>query len=187
MILLQIGSFFMLNLCLVVITGQFVETKEREKQKMKMERALTGSVSTLNSTATTIDSKSFYQQIIGYFAHLYRRSKRRLMRRYKANRNRKADKNLHGHRGSEKIMERENSVIFNLNDQEMTNQDVSTSPKSSARCQTPRWCLSLQRHIYTLVNHNHFQTAMLVAIMINTLSMAIEHHNQVDKLITYIH
>ena len=172
---MQIGSFFMLNLCLVVITGQFVETKEREKQKMKMERALSSSMSTLNSTATTVDSKTFYQQIIGYFAHVYRRSKRRLVRRHKAYRARKEAKRLSG----DKMMERDKSAVFSVNDQELTAQDINTPPKS-ARCQTPKRWLSFQRRIYTLVNHNHFQNAMLVAIMINTLSMAIEHHNQVN-------
>ena len=31
----QIGSFFMINLCLVVIATQFSETKRRETAKMK--------------------------------------------------------------------------------------------------------------------------------------------------------
>ena len=35
----QIGSFFMINLCLVVIATQFSETKRRETAKMKAERA----------------------------------------------------------------------------------------------------------------------------------------------------
>ena len=35
---LKIGSFFMINLCLVVIATQFSETKRRETAKMKAER-----------------------------------------------------------------------------------------------------------------------------------------------------
>ena len=38
MIFLQIGSFFMINLCLVVIATQFSETKKRETAKMRAER-----------------------------------------------------------------------------------------------------------------------------------------------------
>ena len=36
---IQIGSFFMINLCLVVIATQFSETKKRELERMKQERA----------------------------------------------------------------------------------------------------------------------------------------------------
>ena len=36
--LLQIGTFFMINLCLVVIANQFSETRRRETAKMKQER-----------------------------------------------------------------------------------------------------------------------------------------------------
>ena len=46
---LQIGSFFMINLCLVVIATQFSETKRRETAKMKAERARFRSSSTLSS------------------------------------------------------------------------------------------------------------------------------------------
>lgn len=34
----QIGAFFMINLCLVVIATQFAETKKRETEKMIEER-----------------------------------------------------------------------------------------------------------------------------------------------------
>jgi len=36
----QIGAFFMINLCLVVIATQFSETKRRETERMQHERAL---------------------------------------------------------------------------------------------------------------------------------------------------
>lgn len=35
----QVGSFFMINLCLVVIATQFSETKQRENQLMREQRA----------------------------------------------------------------------------------------------------------------------------------------------------
>ena len=47
--MLQVGSFFMINLCLVVIATQFSETKKRETAKMKAERAKFTSSSTLSS------------------------------------------------------------------------------------------------------------------------------------------
>ena len=47
--LIVVGSFFMINLCLVVIATQFSETKKRETAKMKAERAKFTSSSTLSS------------------------------------------------------------------------------------------------------------------------------------------
>ncbi|EDW37916.1 GL21364 [Drosophila persimilis] len=38
-LLIVIGSFFMINLCLVVIATQFSETKKREMERMRQERA----------------------------------------------------------------------------------------------------------------------------------------------------
>lgn len=78
----------MINLCLVVIATQFSETKKREMERMRLERARYQSTSTLASTSAS-ESASCYRQIIKYIAHLWRRSKRRILRRYRAYRNRK--------------------------------------------------------------------------------------------------
>ena len=48
-ILNQIGTFFMINLCLVVIANQFSETRRRETAKMKQEREEFSSDSSLSS------------------------------------------------------------------------------------------------------------------------------------------
>ncbi|KZS13807.1 putative Voltage-dependent T-type calcium channel subunit alpha-1I [Daphnia magna] len=87
-LLIVIGSFFMINLCLVVIATQFSETKKREMERMRLERARYQSTSTLASTSAS-ESTSCYRQIIKYIAHLWRRSKRRILRRYRAYRSRK--------------------------------------------------------------------------------------------------
>lgn len=79
---LQIGSFFMINLCLVVIATQFSETKKREMERMKMERARFQSTSTLASGSTS-EPNSCYAEIIKYIAHLWRRGKRKLYVRYR--------------------------------------------------------------------------------------------------------
>ena len=57
---------------------------------MRLERARYHSTSTLASTSAS-ESASCYRQIIKYIAHLWRRSKRRLLRRYRAYRSRKRD------------------------------------------------------------------------------------------------
>ncbi|XP_061686405.1 voltage-dependent T-type calcium channel subunit alpha-1H-like isoform X2 [Syngnathoides biaculeatus] len=78
--LIIVGSFFMINLCLVVIATQFSETKQREHALMKSEqraRQLHQSASTLASDS---QPGSCYEEIIRYLAHLGRKAFRRLSR-----------------------------------------------------------------------------------------------------------
>ncbi|KAK2817265.1 hypothetical protein Q5P01_025456 [Channa striata] len=80
--LIIVGSFFMINLCLVVIATQFSETKQREHALMKSEqhaRQLHQSASTLASDS---QPGSCYEEIIRYLAHLGRKAWRRLSRCY---------------------------------------------------------------------------------------------------------
>ncbi|XP_031165476.1 voltage-dependent T-type calcium channel subunit alpha-1H-like [Sander lucioperca] len=80
--LIIVGSFFMINLCLVVIATQFSETKQREHALMKSEqcaRQLHQSASTLASDS---QPGSCYEEIIRYLAHLGRKAWRRLFRCY---------------------------------------------------------------------------------------------------------
>uniref|UniRef100_A0A7N8Y7L4 Voltage-dependent T-type calcium channel subunit alpha-1G-like n=1 Tax=Mastacembelus armatus TaxID=205130 RepID=A0A7N8Y7L4_9TELE len=79
--LIIVGSFFMINLCLVVIATQFSETKQREHALMKSEqhaRQLHQSASTLASDS---QPGSCYEEIIRYLAHLGRKAWRRLSHR----------------------------------------------------------------------------------------------------------
>nr|XP_010775121.1 PREDICTED: voltage-dependent T-type calcium channel subunit alpha-1H-like [Notothenia coriiceps] len=78
--LIIVGSFFMINLCLVVIATQFSETKQREHALMKSEqraRQLHQSASTLASDS---QPGSCYEEIIRYLGHLGRKAWRRLGR-----------------------------------------------------------------------------------------------------------
>jgi len=70
----QIGSFFMINLCLVVIATQFSETKKRETERMWAERQRSNSNATLTSAE---QPGSCYDEIIRYIAHLGRVLRRR--------------------------------------------------------------------------------------------------------------
>lgn len=70
----QIGSFFMINLCLVVIATQFSETKQREHQLMQEQRAQCLSSSTLASMAEPGDC---YEEIFQLVCHVLRKAKRR--------------------------------------------------------------------------------------------------------------
>ena len=88
---LQIGSFFMINLCLVVIATQFSETKRRETAKMKAERARFQSSSTLSSF-TNSETTNCYRQIIKLIAHFLRRGFQKSRKAYKAMRTRRLAK-----------------------------------------------------------------------------------------------
>lgn len=77
--LIVIGSFFMINLCLVVIATQFSETKKRETERMLQERKRFQSSSTLASNS---EPGSCYAEILKYIAHIWRRAKRKIMKKY---------------------------------------------------------------------------------------------------------
>ncbi|XP_069124372.1 voltage-dependent T-type calcium channel subunit alpha-1G-like isoform X2 [Argopecten irradians] len=77
--LIVIGSFFMINLCLVVIATQFSETKKRETERMMQERKRFHSSSTLASNS---EPGGCYSEILKYLAHLWRRAKRDIVKFY---------------------------------------------------------------------------------------------------------
>ncbi|XP_055600094.1 voltage-dependent T-type calcium channel subunit alpha-1G isoform X2 [Uranotaenia lowii] len=81
-LLIVIGSFFMINLCLVVIATQFSETKKREMERMRQERARFTSTSTLASSTNNSEPTTCYAEIVKYIGHLYRRLKRRIIKKY---------------------------------------------------------------------------------------------------------
>ena len=136
----------MLNLCLVVITSHFSETKEREIAKMKLYRLQHSSSVSTGSQLMGSKSKSLYSQIIGFISHYYRRSKRLVIAQYNAYRARK---------------------------------DETSSNRNSANTNGYGWYKINQGHIQKLVDHQYFHNFILMAILINTLSMGIEYHEQV--------
>ncbi len=76
----KIGSFFMINLCLVVIATQFSETKKRETERMIAERRrFSRSNSTIFSDS---DPGSCWEELIKYMSHLFRKSKRYIAENY---------------------------------------------------------------------------------------------------------
>ncbi|CAF0940376.1 unnamed protein product, partial [Brachionus calyciflorus] len=80
--LIVIGSFFMINLCLVVIATQFSETKKRETERMIAERRrFSRSSSTLFSDSGG-EPGSCWEEFLKYAGHLFRKTKRRLLRKY---------------------------------------------------------------------------------------------------------
>lgn len=79
-LLIVIGSFFMINLCLVVIATQFSATKKREMERMRQERLRFSSSSTLTATS---ESTNCYTVIVKYIAHGLKRTKNMIVDRLK--------------------------------------------------------------------------------------------------------
>ena len=122
----------MINLCLVVIATQFSETKKREMERMRQERARYQSTSTLASMSAS-ETTSCYRQIIKYIAHLWRRYKRRLLRRYRAYRSRKRQQqrlrslNLQKRQGKKERRHLPQCPNYNKSVQELTVSANATS------------------------------------------------------------
>ncbi|XP_072568642.1 voltage-dependent T-type calcium channel subunit alpha-1H isoform X3 [Paramormyrops kingsleyae] len=80
--LIIVGSFFMINLCLVVIATQFSETKQRENQLMQEQRERF--LSNDSTLASFSEPGSCYEEMLKYISHLYRKVKRRVSRAYRS-------------------------------------------------------------------------------------------------------
>ncbi|XP_038612914.1 LOW QUALITY PROTEIN: voltage-dependent T-type calcium channel subunit alpha-1G [Tachyglossus aculeatus] len=75
-LLIIVGSFFMINLCLVVIATQFSETKQRESQLMKEQRARF--LSNASTLASFSEPGSCYEELLKYVVYVLRKGARRL-------------------------------------------------------------------------------------------------------------
>ncbi|XP_058894434.1 voltage-dependent T-type calcium channel subunit alpha-1H isoform X2 [Kogia breviceps] len=79
-LLIIVGSFFMINLCLVVIATQFSETKQRENQLMREQRARY--LSNDSTLASFSEPGTCYEELLRYVGHVCRKLKRRGLRLY---------------------------------------------------------------------------------------------------------
>ncbi|XP_051558225.1 voltage-dependent T-type calcium channel subunit alpha-1H [Myxocyprinus asiaticus] len=75
--LIIVGSFFMINLCLVVIATQFSETKQRENQLMQEQRARFRS-----NESIMAEPGSCYEEMLKYLVHVCRKLCRHAVRLY---------------------------------------------------------------------------------------------------------
>uniref|UniRef100_A0A672IHT7 Voltage-dependent T-type calcium channel subunit alpha n=1 Tax=Salarias fasciatus TaxID=181472 RepID=A0A672IHT7_SALFA len=75
-LLIIIGSFFMINLCLVVIATQFSETKQRESQLMKEQRVRF--MSNASTLASLSEPGSCYDELLKYLVHIIRKGARQV-------------------------------------------------------------------------------------------------------------
>uniref|UniRef100_A0A4W5NXD5 Calcium channel, voltage-dependent, T type, alpha 1G subunit n=1 Tax=Hucho hucho TaxID=62062 RepID=A0A4W5NXD5_9TELE len=78
-LLIIIGSFFMINLCLVVIATQFSETKQRESQLMREQRIRF--LSNASTLASFSEPGSCYDELLKLLVHVIRKGFRQVAHR----------------------------------------------------------------------------------------------------------
>ncbi|NXU42343.1 CAC1G protein, partial [Drymodes brunneopygia] len=80
-LLIIVGSFFMINLCLVVIATQFSETKQRESQLMKEQRVRY--LSNASTLASFSEPGSCYDELLKYLVYIARKGSKQLVKAYR--------------------------------------------------------------------------------------------------------
>ncbi|KAM9394309.1 voltage-dependent T-type calcium channel subunit alpha-1I-like [Pholidichthys leucotaenia] len=247
-LLIIIGSFFMINLCLVVIATQFSETKQREHQLMQEQRAQCLSSSTLASMPEPGDC---YEEIFQLVCHVLRKAKRRSTALYYSLRGKpppagggRGNRHGGGHGNGERHHGRNHRSHHcphqNKQDHgsppQLANSITLSAPQNSEDCpvcasslkegglavgdsttgdeneedavkemgkeenhleergdgekKRRRTCFGHCRDLWTdirkrlwgIVESKYFSRGIMIAILINTISMGIEHHNQPEEL-----
>ncbi|XP_043353208.1 voltage-dependent T-type calcium channel subunit alpha-1G isoform X1 [Dermochelys coriacea] len=80
-LLIIVGSFFMINLCLVVIATQFSETKQRESQLMKEQRVRY--LSNASTLASFSEPGSCYDELLKYLVYVARKTSKQVVKGYR--------------------------------------------------------------------------------------------------------
>uniref|UniRef100_A0A3B3VFR4 Calcium voltage-gated channel subunit alpha1 Ia n=1 Tax=Poecilia latipinna TaxID=48699 RepID=A0A3B3VFR4_9TELE len=256
-LLIIIGSFFMINLCLVVIATQFSETKQREHQLMQEQRAQCLSSSTLASMAEPGDC---YEELFQLVCHVLRKAKRRSAALYYTLRgkpapasvgrgNRRGGGNVNAdrhhlrhqrcklwsrldlcccfpaapkcpHHGKQNhdSQAQANSISLTVQSpeecpiclkegsrsagqengeeneedavKETDKEENHLEGKKNEERRRRRTCFGrcrdlwkdMRRKLWGIVESKYFSRGIMIAILINTISMGIEHHNQPEEL-----
>uniref|UniRef100_A0AAZ3NV25 Voltage-dependent T-type calcium channel subunit alpha n=1 Tax=Oncorhynchus tshawytscha TaxID=74940 RepID=A0AAZ3NV25_ONCTS len=147
--LIIVGSFFMLNLCLVVIATQFSETKQRENALMRSEQRARY-LSNASTLASYQEPGSCYEEILRYIGHLYRKLTRRVAR---------AGVKLPLYLPPRPLRPDPRPQLHDL-------QGEGPHRHTGVR----------------VVSSRYFNRGIMISILINTLSMGIEFHQQPQEL-----
>uniref|UniRef100_A0A8B9WTN0 Voltage-dependent T-type calcium channel subunit alpha n=1 Tax=Bos mutus grunniens TaxID=30521 RepID=A0A8B9WTN0_BOSMU len=241
-LLIIVGSFFMINLCLVVIATQFSETKQREHRLMLEQRQRYLSSSTVASYAEPGDC---YEEIFQYVCHILRKAKRRALGLYQALRSRRQAAGMPGSatpgprakeprhysksrglqgapprpgvspagdsdaahesdrrpsgQGSSSDSGQEGSGSGDAGGSEdEVGADVARTSEDGASLElgkedeegpadgAARLCEDVWREtrakLRGIVDSKYFNRGIMMAILVNTVSMGIEHHQQPEEL-----
>uniref|UniRef100_A0A672YE18 Voltage-dependent T-type calcium channel subunit alpha-1H n=1 Tax=Sphaeramia orbicularis TaxID=375764 RepID=A0A672YE18_9TELE len=190
-LLIIVGSFFMINLCLVVIATQFSETKQRENALMREQRARY--MSNDSTLASYSEPGSCYEEMLRYISHLYRKLTRRLQRIYSG---------WHRCVITPSLPQPTGTATASL---QTLHQSVCQShtphrpgegkpPFSGVRSRGRRrgvveykngafqaW-KDFREKLKRIVESKYFNRGIMIAILVNTLSMGIEYHEQPEEL-----
>ncbi|KAM9314885.1 voltage-dependent T-type calcium channel subunit alpha-1I [Pholidichthys leucotaenia] len=241
-LLIIVGSFFMINLCLVVIATQFSETKQREHQLMQEQRAQCSSSSTLAS-----EPGDCYEELFQLVCHFLRKARRQTVTFFNnlrgkprgfqgvgrgRGRGEGREKKANGKGGRErKAVSRHGSscphhikpdhgcpqcaAAKSLADGagpvcsgasgeaqeeaiEETDRDFAQSgckekdkeaggdTDTCVSCSPRKGCKEIwhemRMKLWGIVESKYFNRGIMIAILINTISMGIEHHEQPEEL-----
>ncbi|XP_049335285.1 voltage-dependent T-type calcium channel subunit alpha-1I [Astyanax mexicanus] len=239
-LLIIVGSFFMINLCLVVIATQFSETKQREHQLMQEQRAACLSSSTLASLAEPGDC---YEELFQLACHILRKARRRSAALFRAFRRRPRDlsptrpqKSRANINGGERVQKHhqaphcphhqtsdhappEGSAALPVTPSseecpdctkalmltdgagpvgtsaseeaedgaeqktdEQADQSEEKKEKGACKGKCKELWIEMRIKLWGIVESKYFNRGIMIAILINTISMGIEHHEQPEEL-----
>ncbi|KAI7807250.1 putative voltage-dependent T-type calcium channel subunit alpha-1I-like [Triplophysa rosa] len=179
-LLIIIGSFFMINLCLVVIATQFSETKQREHQLMQEQRAACLSSSTL------AEPGDCYEEIFQLVHHVLRKSRRRIAtfctalchtppQRTSAHRK-------HHINGGQILQHDRVTPAASAANQQPEEGGADESVEGACQGRGLELWMEMRVKLWAIVESKYFNRGIMIAILINTISMGIEHHQQPEEL-----
>ncbi|XP_016094740.1 voltage-dependent T-type calcium channel subunit alpha-1I-like [Sinocyclocheilus grahami] len=187
-LLIIVGSFFMINLCLVVIATQFSETKQREHQLMQEQRAACLSSSTL---ASLVEPSDCYEEIFQLVCHVLRKARRRTAAFFRIL-CRKPPEQMHmktNINGGEKCFQHHDGATpsasaANQETEEETAEEKDRCMRAEGACRrrSRELWMEMRVKLRGIVESKYFNRGIMVAILINTISMGIEHHQQPEEL-----
>uniref|UniRef100_A0A667IQD0 Calcium voltage-gated channel subunit alpha1 H n=1 Tax=Lynx canadensis TaxID=61383 RepID=A0A667IQD0_LYNCA len=195
-LLIIVGSFFMINLCLVVIATQFSETKQRENQLMREQRARY--LSNDSTLASFSEPGSCYEELLKYVGHVCRKVKRRGLRlyaRWQSRWRQKVDPGAGRGAGGHELPHHPALVggrqqrRHRPRAQGEAGRRASGSSGRGARRGDlgpqggpGRVWAAFGGKLRRIVDSKYFNRGIMVAILTNTLSMGVEYHEQPDEL-----
>uniref|UniRef100_A0AAZ3S5E2 Voltage-dependent T-type calcium channel subunit alpha n=1 Tax=Oncorhynchus tshawytscha TaxID=74940 RepID=A0AAZ3S5E2_ONCTS len=185
--LIIIGSFFMINLCLVVIATQFSETKQREHQLMQEQRAQCLSSSTLASLHEPGDC---YEELFQLVCHMLRKARRRSVALYNQLRGRPLPPPPTRGRGRGGGRGGGSGAVEETDREENHLEEKAEEGEGVKKKRKRRSCFGhckdmwdeMRKKLWGIVESKYFNRGIMIAILINTISMGIEHHNQPEEL-----
>uniref|UniRef100_A0A8C1NQS6 Calcium voltage-gated channel subunit alpha1 I n=1 Tax=Cyprinus carpio TaxID=7962 RepID=A0A8C1NQS6_CYPCA len=184
-LLIIVGSFFMINLCLVVIATQFSETKQREHQLMQEQRAARLSSSTL---ASLVGPSDCYEEIFQLVCHVLRKGRRHTAAFFrtlccKPPEQAQEKTNINGGEKSlQQHGEGERGDWMETEEEAAEEKDRCKKVEVACRRRSRELWMEMRVKLRGIVESKYFNRGIMVAILINTISMGIEHHEQPEEL-----